>query len=53
MLTVLSSVAKFARETKLERQREGVVKAKAAGNYKGRKPISPYRRDAVLQLATP
>ena len=24
----------------LERQREGVIKAKAAGKYKGRKPIS-------------
>ena len=36
----------------LERQREGVAKANAAGKYKGRKPISSDRRDVVLQLAT-
>jgi DNA invertase Pin-like site-specific DNA recombinase len=36
----------------LERQREGVPKAKAAGRYKGRKPIALEFRDAVLQLAS-
>ena len=39
MLTVLAGVAQFEREIMLERQREGVAKAKAAGKYKGRKPI--------------
>src|SRR5208337_4517613 len=38
MLTVLGGVAQFEREMMLERQREGV--AKAAGKYKGRKPLS-------------
>jgi DNA invertase Pin-like site-specific DNA recombinase len=38
MLTVLGGVAQFEREMMLERQREGVAKAKAAGKYKGRKP---------------
>ena len=52
MLTVLRSVAQFEREIMLERQREGVAKAKAAGKYKGRKPISSDRRGAVLQLPT-
>jgi DNA invertase Pin-like site-specific DNA recombinase len=33
----------------LERQREGIAKAKSAGKYKGRKPIAPERR--VLRLA--
>jgi DNA invertase Pin-like site-specific DNA recombinase len=39
MLTVLAGVAQFELEIMLERQREGVAKAKAAGKYKGRKPI--------------
>ena len=52
MLTVLGGVAQFEREMMLERQREGVAKANAAGKYKGRKPISSDRRDVVLQLAT-
>lgn len=38
MLNVLGSVAQFEREIMLERQREGIAKAKAAGKYKGRKP---------------
>jgi DNA invertase Pin-like site-specific DNA recombinase len=40
MLTILGGVAQFEREIMLERQREGVVKAKAAGKYKGRKPLA-------------
>lgn len=52
MLTVLGGVAQFEREMMLERQREGVAKAKAAGRYKGRKPVAPELRDAVLQLAS-
>ena len=51
MLTVLGGVAQFEREMMLERQREGVAKAKAAGKYKGRKPIAPERRQQVLRLA--
>lgn len=51
MLTVLGAVAQFEREMMLERQREGVIKAKAAGKYKGRKPIDKERRDGVLELA--
>src|SRR4051794_32253082 len=51
MLTVLGAVAQFEREMMLERQREGVAKAKSAGKYKGRKPIAPERRQEVLRLA--
>lgn len=51
MLTVLGAVAQFEREMMLERQREGVVKAKAAGKYKGRKPINSSRRQDVIRLA--
>ena len=38
MLSVLGAVAQFEREILLERQREGIAKAKAAGRYKGRPP---------------
>src|SRR5829696_4679676 len=37
MLNVIGGVAEFEREMMLERQREGIVKAKAEGKYKGRK----------------
>ncbi|KIN65650.1 Resolvase [Sulfitobacter noctilucae] len=40
MLNVLGSVAQFEREMMLERQREGIAKAKEAGRYKGRKPTA-------------
>lgn len=51
MLNVLGAVAQFEREIMLERQREGVAKAKVAGKYKGRKPIDSERRAEVLRLA--
>ncbi len=38
MLNILGGVAEFEREIMLERQREGIQKAKEAGKYKGRKP---------------
>ena len=36
----MSSVAQFEREMMLERQREGIAKAKSEGKYKGRKPTA-------------
>jgi DNA invertase Pin-like site-specific DNA recombinase len=51
MLTVLGGVAQFEREMMLERQREGVARAKVAGKYKGRKPIAPEQRAEVVRLA--
>lgn len=36
MLNVLGSVAQFEREMMLERQKEGIAKAKAEGRYNGR-----------------
>lgn len=50
ILTVLGGVAQFEREIMLERQREGVAKAKAAGKYKGRKPITLDRQQEVIRL---
>src|SRR6202012_5164430 len=40
MLTILAGVATWEREVMLERQREGIAKAKAEGKYKGRKPTA-------------
>jgi DNA invertase Pin-like site-specific DNA recombinase len=40
MLNVLGSVAQFEREVMLERQREGIAKAKADGKFKGRAPTA-------------
>ena len=50
MLTVLGAVAQFEREMMLERQREGIAKARLEGRYKGRKPIAPELRQRVLAL---
>jgi DNA invertase Pin-like site-specific DNA recombinase len=38
MLTILAGVATWEREIMLERQREGIAKAKSEGRYKGRPP---------------
>ena len=47
ILNVMSSVAQFEREMMLERQREGIAKAKAYGKYKGRKPTARAKTDMV------
>ncbi|UWR64819.1 recombinase family protein [Phaeobacter inhibens] len=39
MLTMFAAMAQFEREMMLERQREGIAKAKAAGKYRGRAPL--------------
>ena len=50
MLNVMSSVAQFEREMMLERQKEGIAKAKKEGKYTGRKPTAMAKKDAVLSL---
>ena len=50
MLNVIGSVAQFEREMMLERQREGIAKAKADGKYKGRKPTAQAKAADVLAL---
>lgn len=48
MLTVFAAVAELEREYLLQRQREGIAVAKAAGKYTGRKPLPvPENFDAV------
>jgi DNA invertase Pin-like site-specific DNA recombinase len=40
MFTIIGAIGCFERELMLERQREGVARAKAEGKYKGRKPTA-------------
>jgi DNA invertase Pin-like site-specific DNA recombinase len=50
MLNLLGAISQFEREVMLERQREGVAKAKAEGKYKGRKPTARAKSDQILDL---
>lgn len=51
ILTIFAGFAQFEREMMLERQREGIAKAKAEGVYKGRKPTARAKSDEVRALA--
>ena len=50
MLNLMGSFAEFEREIMLERQREGVANAKAAGKYKGRVPTARRQSAEVVKL---
>lgn len=50
MLNVLGSVAQFEREMMLERQREGIAKAKRDGKYRGRKPTARAKAGDIAAL---
>ncbi|APX68588.1 MULTISPECIES: recombinase family protein [unclassified Brucella] len=50
MLNLLGSIAEFERELMLERQREGIAKAKTEGKYKGRAPTARAKAEDVLRL---
>lgn len=50
MMNVLGSVAQFEREMMLERQKEGIAKAKADGKYKGRAPTARAKNAEILEL---
>lgn len=51
MLTMLAAVAEFERGLMLERQREGIAKAKGEGAYKGRQPTARAKAADVRRLA--
>jgi DNA invertase Pin-like site-specific DNA recombinase len=50
MLNLMGSFAEFEREIMLERQRDGVAKAKAEGKYRGRVPTARRKATEVVQL---
>jgi DNA invertase Pin-like site-specific DNA recombinase len=50
MLTLLGGIGQFEREIMLERQREGIAKARALGKYKGRKATAMAKEPDVLRL---
>lgn len=50
MVNLLGSIAEFERELMLERQREGIAKAKAEGKYKGRAPTARRKAEDVMRL---
>jgi hypothetical protein len=53
MLTILGGVATCEREIMLERQREGIAKAKAEGKYKGRKPTVAVQAEQIRAMRAP
>ena len=50
MLNMFAAMAQFEREMMLERQREGIAKAKAQGKYKGRKPTARAKAEDAVRL---
>lgn len=50
MLTMLGGIAEFERAIMLERQREGIAKAKADGKYKGRAPTARRKASEINAL---
>jgi DNA invertase Pin-like site-specific DNA recombinase len=50
MLTILAGGATWEREIMLERQREGIAKARAEGKYKGRKPTVALQVDVIRKM---
>lgn len=49
-LTMFAAMAQFEREMMLERQREGIAKAKSEGKYKGRKPTARAKSNEIMEL---
>lgn len=50
VFNMVAAIAQFEREIMLERQREGIAKAKSEGKYKGRQPTARAKADEVLAL---
>lgn len=51
LLTIMGGIAAWEREIMLERQREGIAKAKAEGKYKGRTPTAKRQTAEILAMA--
>jgi DNA invertase Pin-like site-specific DNA recombinase len=52
MLAVIGAVGQAEREAMLERQREGIAKAKQEGRYKGRVPTARRQAAEIIRLKT-
>lgn len=50
MLAVIGAVGQFEREMMLERQREGIAKARQEGRYKGRAPTARRQAGEIIRL---
>ena len=50
MFDIMTGIAEFERSMMLERQREGIAKAKSEGRYKGRKPTAREKASQVDEL---
>ncbi|WP_264944980.1 recombinase family protein [Sphingomonas canadensis] len=50
IVTMFGAVAQFERELLLQRQREGIAKAKADGKYRGRSPTALRQSAKVLEM---
>jgi DNA invertase Pin-like site-specific DNA recombinase len=50
ILTIFAGFAQFEREIMLERQREGIRKAQAAGRYLGRKPSASLKASEAVAM---
>lgn len=50
ILSIFGAIAEFERDCMLERQREGIAKAKAEGKYMGRKPTARAKAGDVLRM---
>ncbi|PLK70911.1 DNA invertase [Rhizobium sp. TH135] len=50
MMNLLGSIAEFERDIMLERQREGIAKAREEGKYKGRAPTAQRKADEVRRM---
>ncbi|MFT6915320.1 MAG: DNA invertase Pin-like site-specific DNA recombinase [Motiliproteus sp.] len=51
-LDMLGVFAEFETNLRKERQLEGIAKAKAAGKYKGKAPLSDEKKQQVIELFT-
>jgi DNA invertase Pin-like site-specific DNA recombinase len=50
MLSVIGAVGQAEREAMLERQREGIAKAKREGRYRGRVPTARRQTAEIIRL---
>lgn len=50
MLAVIGAVGQFEREMMLERQREGIAKARQEGRYNGRAPTARRKAAEIIRL---